>query len=217
MPAVANEALATWERHLDYLTPQLIILGLVCDRMPVDQKNSMARELLSLLDNRPEEFQPSPVAPPGPNFTRSNAFLSADDAMPDLGRFITVESFLIFNILGTSSDVLRTWLSAPADTWSFDPNSPNFYDGFAHLHLFALNCHWTNDAAERSVLKKLNCLFYQKKTFRLIAVLKERVPTTHGEDTLQQIVTVTTDERARVRRGKGNHFNKDALQNMLRK
>ena len=123
----------------------------------------MARELLSLLDNRPEEFQPSPVAPPGPNFTRSNAFLSADDAMPDLGRFITVESFLIFNILGTSSDVLRTWLSAPADTWSFDPNSPNFYDGFAHLHLFALNCHWTNDAAERSVLKKLNCLFYQKK------------------------------------------------------
>ena len=85
------------------------------------------------------------------------------------------------------------------------------------LHIFTLNCHWTNDAVERSVLKKLNCLFYQKKTFRLIAVLKERVPTTHGEDTLQQIVTVTTDERARVRRGKGNHFNKDALQNMLRK
>ena len=96
MPEVANEALATWERHLDYLTPQLIILGLVSDRMPVNQKNSMARELLSLLDNRPEELPPTRVAYPGPNFTRSNAFFSVDDAMPDLGGFITVESF--FNL-----------------------------------------------------------------------------------------------------------------------
>ena len=163
MPEVANEALATWERHLDYLTPQLIILGLVSDRMPVNQKNSMARELLSLLDNRPEELPPTRVAYPGPNFTRSNAFFSVDDAMPDLGGFITVESFLIFNILETTNDELRRWLSSTADTWSSDPNSPHFYNGFAQLQIFAHNCHWTNDAAERSVLNFFNFPFLSTK------------------------------------------------------
>ena len=74
MPAVANEALATWERHLDYLTPELVVLGLACEKMPVDQKNAIARELLSLLPNRPVDLPPSRVTYPGPNFAKGDHF-----------------------------------------------------------------------------------------------------------------------------------------------
>ena len=149
MPAVANEALATWERHLDYLTPELVVLGLACEKMPVDQKNAIARELLSLLPNRPVDLPPSRVTYPGPNFANGDNFFSAEDAFPDLGGFITLSSFLIFNILQTPNELMVPWLSSPADTWSYDPNSPNFHNAFFQLHLFAKNCHWTNDAAER--------------------------------------------------------------------
>ena len=149
MPALAREALATWERHLDYLTPQLIVLALVCEKFSVEQKNGLARQLLSLLPSRVRVLPPTPVSPPGPNFTSSDTFLPVDNRMPDLSRLATGNSFLIFNILDITDEDLTDWLSSPADRWSSDQNSPDFCAGFAMLKCFAENTPFVNDATER--------------------------------------------------------------------
>ena len=109
MPEIATEALNTWERHLDYLTPQLVVLALVCDKFSPEERNTLARALLTLLPSRDWDLPPTRVSYPGPNFTKTDNFLPSDNTMPDLGQFVTLDSFLIFNILQTSDEVLQEW------------------------------------------------------------------------------------------------------------
>ena len=149
MPRVAAEALATFNRHLDYITPQNIVLALVCDKFSVEQRERLARALLSLLPNRVRALPPSRVSYPGPNFTLSDTFWPEDNTLPDISQFVTGESFLIFNILKTTDEDLTQFLSSSVDTWDADPDSPNFCSGFAQLRGFGLNTHFVNDPAER--------------------------------------------------------------------
>ena len=131
------------------MTPQLVVLALACAKFSPDQKNSLAQELLSLLPSRVMVLPPTRVSYPGPNFTTSNNFLPADNSMPPLGQFVTLDSFLIFNILQTSSEELNRWFRCPADRWSADPDSPDYLPAFAEFLCFVQNNHWTNDSAER--------------------------------------------------------------------
>ena len=153
MPALAREALQTWERHLDYITPQLVILALVCEKFSFEQKNRLARELLSLLPSRVRVLPPTPVSPPGPNFTLGDTFLPVDNTMPDLSRLATGNSFLLFNICDIPDEDLKDWLSSPAERWSSDPNSPDFCHGFAMFKSSTDNWPFVNDAAERCYLR----------------------------------------------------------------
>ena len=52
MPEASRIGLETWERHLDYLTPQNIVWSLVNDDFSDDQRESLAQALLQRLDAR---------------------------------------------------------------------------------------------------------------------------------------------------------------------
>ena len=54
-----------------------------------------------------------------------------------------------------------------------------------------------------------------KLNFRLIATLKERISMTHQEDTLQEILSMTFEERSRVKARRGDHLCKASLENIL--
>ena len=190
----------------------LIVLALVCKKFSVEQKNGLARQLLSLLPSRVRVLPPTPVSPPGPNFTSSDTFLPVDNRMPDLSRLATGNSFLIFNILDITDEDLTDWLSSPADRWSSDQNSPDFCAGFAMLKCFAENTPFVNDAAERFFFVPYQ---YFQIEFQVDCHLKERISMTHQEDTLQEILSMTFEERSRVKARRGDHLCKASLENIL--
>ena len=50
----------------------------------------------------------------------------------------------------------------------------------------------------------------------MIATMKERISTTTNDDTFQEILTLTCEERSKVRRSqKAKHFTKDTLKDNL--
>jgi hypothetical protein len=148
----ARVGLATWERHLDYLTPQHIVWSLANEEFSNEQRERVARALLNLLPGRVWDLPPTRVAYPGPNFTTSNQFWPADGSLPWIDQFVTHNSFLVFNILSISSRILRAWWESPVAEWSDDPASPHYKPGFHQLKVFASRIHVVNDAAERFVL-----------------------------------------------------------------
>ena len=184
----------------------------MCEKFSVEQKNGLARQLLSLLPSRVRVLPPTPVSPPGPNFTSSDTFLPVDNRMPDLSRLATGNSFLIFNILDITDEDLTDWLSSPADRWSSDQNSPDFCAGFAMLKCFAENTPFVNDAAERFFFVPYQ---YFQIEFQVDCHLKERISMTHQEDTLQEILSMTFEERSRVKARRGDHLSKASLENIL--
>ena len=149
MPEVAAEALKTWNRHLDFITPQHIITALVCDDFSDDQRAGLARALLELLPARVVQLPPIRVAYPGHNFSTNDVFWPADNALPDLHQFVTGDSFLIPNIMELTSADLQAWLEAPVAEWSDDRDSPHFKFAFWVVKEFAAKVQFTNDAAER--------------------------------------------------------------------
>ena len=151
MPQAADKALDTWNRHLDFLTPQHIVISLVNDQFSNFDREDMARALLNRLPNRNHNLPPTKVVYPGPNFATNDAFWPANDGFPRISQFVTLDSFLIFNMLEFEDDGLRAWWQSPVDQWSADPNSPNYKPEFHQLFVYASKHQWTNDAAERSV------------------------------------------------------------------
>ena len=149
MPQVAEEALSTWDRHLDSLTGPHVITALVDDDWSDGQRQGVARALLQLLPHRVLQLPPSRVQYPGPGFCRNPAFWPVDDSLPVLFQFVTGESFLIFNILEVTDEELREWLEAPVREWSDSINSPHYKRAYHTLKLFAQKTDYTNDAAER--------------------------------------------------------------------
>ena len=54
-----------------------------------------------------------------------------------------------------------------------------------------------------------------KLNFRLIGTLKERISMTHQEDTLQEILSLTCEERSRVKARRGGQLSKSSLEKIL--
>lgn len=149
MKPAADEALATWNRHLDFLTPQHIVASLLCDDFSDEQREGLASALLDLLPLRNHNLPPTRVTYPGPNFAINDAFWPTNDNLPRLSQFATLDSFLIFNILEISDIHLQEWWETPVDQWIDDENSPNYKSGFHQLKVFVSFHQYTNDAAER--------------------------------------------------------------------
>ena len=150
MPEAADKALATWNRHLDFLTPQHVVISLVNDQFSNLEREDMAKTLLNLLPTRNHNLPPTRVVYPGPNFSTNDAFWP-NGGFPRISQFISPDSFLIFNMMEHDNDALRAWWQSPVDQWSIDPNSPNYKSEYHQLLVFALKHQWTNDSAERLV------------------------------------------------------------------
>ena len=152
MPEVADVLLSTWDRHLDYLSPQLIVLALLSNQFSVEVKNRLRLKLLQLLPRRVHLLPPSRVSTPGPNFARGDAFWPQDNSLPDISQFVSEESFLLFNVMGLDDETLTELLSSPVENWSSDITSPNYSQAFHVFSRFTDQMHFDNDAAERCVI-----------------------------------------------------------------
>ena len=151
MPEASRIGLETWERHLDYLTPQNIVWSLVNDDFSDDQRERLAQALLTRLDARDisSPLPPNRVTYPGPNFTTSHVFWPNDSVLPNIANLITEESFLVFNILRISNADLRDWWEAPVVEWSDDRASPHYKLGYHSVKSNVVSFDVVNDAAER--------------------------------------------------------------------
>ena len=68
-------ALSTLERHLNYLSPELVIFALFDDEIEVEQKNEMAAKLMAVADLwTPGERLIYAPSFPGPNFCLGDVF-----------------------------------------------------------------------------------------------------------------------------------------------
>ena len=127
------------DRHLWYLTPQLVVLSLTNDDIPTEQLKEMADVLIST--PRPEVFRMGkPEFPTGICF--KDTAWPEDGSTPRLSSLIKPESWLIFHHLQMSeSDV--SFLKQEVHLWDSQP-------GYQKLSQFIENLSVVNDPAERA-------------------------------------------------------------------
>ena len=136
-PTVADACLKSFERHLWYLTPQLVVLSLANDDIPTEQLREMAQELNST--PRPEVFRIGK-----PEFPRGICF--KDTAWPEdgntlrLSNLIKPESWLIFHLLQMSECDVVAFLQQEVHRWGSLP-------GYQKLKQFVENLTVVNDPA----------------------------------------------------------------------
>ena len=111
----AEACLDSWERHLDYLSPALVVFCLADDHVPNIEKIAVAYALLAVLSEVEVDFFPPPangkVNVPGPDFTTNKDFWPDDGSLPSLAKFIGKESWLIFSILEMMDPDQMEWLA----------------------------------------------------------------------------------------------------------
>ena len=120
-------------RHLWYLTPQLILLALTDPDLSDSVKEEMANKLHSM-----ERVAVAGGKPLIPYIDWSGEEIQ----IPGLASFVTPDSWLFFDLLGLSGT--QDWLTIPAKLWG------NFSE-FQKLKEFAENIAVCNDIAERGV------------------------------------------------------------------
>ena len=197
MPVIATEALKTWNRHLDFITPQHITTALTCELFTDVQREGLARALLDLLPVRVLNLPPTRVSYPGPNFATSDVFWPADLSLPELRQFVTVDSFLIPNILHITDEELTEWLEAPVVQWDDVPASPFYKSAFHQMKLFAKKTQYTNDAAERCIKN-----------------IKDAIGGFHIEDNLQFTLSLQYEERKKAKVSRNGQLTRAALKNI---
>ena len=144
----ATTCLLSWQRHLDYLSPSLVILSLADKSTPVDEKRAVADALLNVICQ--DELCDFPAGSgkiliPGTDqlpFTSSDIYW--EDGTPSLGSFVGRESFLLLHLYGILSSETIDWLVAPVETWLDFKNFQEFYTICHDIHV-------VNDVAERSI------------------------------------------------------------------
>ena len=151
----AEVALASMERHLDFLSPPLVVMALADKFTPSSEKEALADALLGYLTEHDidEDFLPLPsgkIAVPGPKFCTLDKFWPGDSA-PSLASFVGKESLLIFHYLGLLDLQGLAWLAAPLVTW------PEYAE-FKKFESFVTNLSVVNDSAERSVKLMQDCM-----------------------------------------------------------
>ena len=127
--------LKSWSRHLDYLSPQLVVLSLADKRVPLADKGAMAARLLFIPP--PSTFPPQPQSCIIQNLTENHV-----SDVPCLSTFISEKSWLLFHRLGLMSQL--DWLSLDPEVWKDDPN-------FCSFASFVRCMTVVNDPAERAV------------------------------------------------------------------
>ena len=174
-PEAAEACLTSWGRHLDYLTPQLVVLSLADKRVSAEVKMEMAVKLISI--------EPPSVFPPQfpkciiPNLVENASFWPENGELPSLAQLINKSSWLIFKKLNILDKV--GWLQKHPIMWEEDPD----------FQLFA-SFVWTmtvvNDPAERTV--KLAKDFIDRSpneetlqnNFLVVSQHRQEFPTTSG-------------------------------------
>ena len=143
----AEACLASWNRHLDYLSPALVIFSLASKDVPSKEKTKIADALLSVLVEEDVEDFPDGdgnVIVPGPEFAQGNKFWPSDGSLPSLASFVGKESWLMFHYLGMVNMEDMMWLGEKVEDWED-------FSTFQMFKKFVNELETVNDPAERTV------------------------------------------------------------------
>ena len=150
-------------------SPQLVVMSLVNKDLQ-DQERSEIANALNVLKEEwgGEEFQVQEVNRPGPALASSGLWWA--NGMPPLSSFVSVQSFLLFSLLG-QQPVDLAWMERPVSEWENYPQ-------YLKLQEYVNSKNVVNDAAER-----------------FIGVAKPRVSTFRSETNLQSNLLTTVKVR----------------------
>ena len=143
----ADACLASWDRHLDYLSPALVIFSLASKEVPVKEKEEIAAALLATLTTEDVDSFPSGdghIIVPDPQFAQGNKFWAADHSLPSLAQFVGRESWLLFHYLGMMNLDDMLWLGEKVEDWES-------FSSFQLFQKFVRDLDTVNDPAERTV------------------------------------------------------------------
>ena len=136
----ADACLLSIERHLWYLTSELVVLSLASEEVPVSELEQLASTLVSV--PRPDRFQPGKPVFPGPGFTQNDTIWTNEN-LPSLASLVSERSWLIFHLLELSP-VETEWLQVDVHQWEK-------FSGFRKFKEFVKGLTVVNDPAERGV------------------------------------------------------------------
>ena len=131
-PKIAFAVLQSSNRHLWYLTPQLITLALADHKLEVHIREKIAKAVHSC--KREDIASGKPAFPVFP--------LSLEQMRQNMDTLVTSDSWLVFQLLGL--DGPQDWLQTPASLW-------HLFAEFKKFKELAFNISVTNDIAERGI------------------------------------------------------------------
>ena len=124
---IADAVVRSLQRHLWYLTEELVVFGFFDSELDNEVQASMANALIRT--PRPNQFEPG--KPGFPNNLTDH---------PAMEQFVGPKSWLLFELLGNTGN----WLQLPVDQWVFDNQYLDMKNTVNRIEV-------VNDAAERTV------------------------------------------------------------------
>ena len=140
-PEAATTCCQSLERHLWYLTPELVVLALASESLAATELKSLADTLIHT--NRPKYFAPVKPTFPGPGFTQNDEIWGDNGNIPSLARLVNERSWLMFHLLEMGEDDTE-WLREEVNLWER-------FDGYRRFRKFVVGLTVVNDPAERGV------------------------------------------------------------------
>jgi hypothetical protein len=173
---VAAEAcLKSMGRHLDYLTPPLIVFALADDSVLPEERKCLARALYAI--PRPDTFPLGVSKTPNSTFPFDSKIWK-NETPPSLSHFVGPTSWETFDKLGMT-EAQCEWLQLEVHQWPL-------IQGFRDFRDFVTGLTPVNDPAERGVQVALD--------------LKDR---TRKEETTQNVFIAITQDRKEQPKKKG--------------
>ena len=139
-PESSEACLLSFERHLWYLTAELVVLSLASEEVPASELKKLASALVSV--PRPESFSPGKPVFPRKGFTQDHT-IWVNDNLPSLSIFVSERSWLLFNLLDLGP-ADSEWLQVEVHQW-------HLFSGFRKFRDFVKGLTVVNDPAERGV------------------------------------------------------------------
>ena len=143
----AAACLVSWDRHLDYLSPALVVFSLASSNVSDNEKKSLADALVAILTTEDvSSFPPGDgyITVPSPDFASGTKFWPEDSSLPSLSMFVGKESWLLFHYLDMMNIDDMEWIMEEVNSWET-------FSSFRKFKNFVKGLDCINDPAERTV------------------------------------------------------------------
>ena len=141
LKSACDACLKSMTRHSQYLSGELVPLGLISDKVSKVEKIEMAKVLAQAMAEQDDSIFQVPKV--NVQFNVLDVWPIGTE-MPSLCKFVTKKSLIIFWLLGILDSNNMQWLGEDPDLW-------HTYPGFEKFEKFVKNMAVVNDVSERSV------------------------------------------------------------------
>ena len=193
--------------HPDYVTPQNIVFSLAGDLLEHDDKKVIATSLWGQLQEVGGNVQSFPFHTDLVKKTDICSLWPEDKQWPDLSKFVSHYSLLLFFHLNMANDQSLSWLTQEPEEWHKDVEYCVFQD-------FVKKIDVTNDCAERQVVIRFYFLFYRSFLSRSVKLAQDFIKEARQEAGLQNTYRVVAHGRRIAKSNKWGKRSKAIMKNL---